>query len=121
MASIETAAIQFVKWQPLYEKEKPFQLFLDLPPDVADQRKTNLVFETKQVDIKDIRGEEHNFTLDGNGFAYGTIQGFHDIDSKDEVVQRYLPAVEDLLRQQVEGVDRVFIFDWRVRTSFKSL
>lgn len=114
MPSSEVASIQFVKWQDLYEREKPFQLFLDLPPDAPDQRKTNLVFERKDVEVKDIRGQEKDFRLDENGFVYRTMDGFEDLIDKSEILERYLPAVEELLRKVVEGADRIFIFDWRV-------
>lgn len=117
MPSNETAAIQFVKWQTLYEKEKPFQLFLELPPDAPDQRKTNLVFETANVEVRDIRGEQDGFDLDNNGFMYRTFDNFYDLSERAEVQDKYLPAIENLLKQEVEGVDRVFIFDWRMRES----
>lgn len=117
MGSAEHAAIQFLKWQPLYEKEKPFQLFLDLPPDVADQRRTNLAFETRMVEVKNIRGHEKCFDLDENGFIYRTMDGFEDLKDKTEVTGQYLPAIEQLLRKEVEHADRIFIFDWRVRTT----
>ena len=111
---METATIQYVKWLPLYETEKPFQLFLDIPSDAPDQRKTNIVFETKTSQAKNIRGQEQEFGLDTNGFCYRTMNGFEDLNSKSEVTDGYLPAVEQLLKDVVEDVDRIFIFDWRV-------
>ncbi len=112
---METATIQYVKWLSLYEKEKPFQLFLDIPSDAPDQRKTNLVFEAKTVQVKNVRGREQDFELDTNGFCYRTMNGFEDLSSKSEVADGYIPAVEQLLKDVVEDADKVFIFDWRVR------
>jgi hypothetical protein len=110
----EKADIQFLKWQPLYESEKPFQLFLDIPPEAPDERRTNLVFETRTVPIRNIRGEESRFSLDNNGFVYRKFEGFKNLDSKDEVLNEYLPAVQRLLEREVEGAHKVLIFDWRV-------
>jgi hypothetical protein len=115
MHSTEKAEIQFLQWQPLYEHEKPFQLFLDIPPEAPDQRKTNLVFEPKDVLVQNIRKQEANFSLDINGFMVRNLQGFHDLASLESITSEYLPAVEKLLKQEVEGADKVVFFDWRVR------
>ncbi|KAF2265187.1 hypothetical protein CC78DRAFT_600337 [Lojkania enalia] len=116
----ELAAIQFVKWQELHLKEKPFMLFIDLPADAPDQRKTNLVFETQHVSVKDIRGEQKTFTLNENGFMYTALEGFEDLTTKEEVESQYLPAIEELLKREVEGADKVFIWHWRMRESSAS-
>jgi hypothetical protein len=106
------AQINFLTPLPLYAHEKPFQLFLDTPPSA---RKTNLVFEAKEVPVHNIRGgHEDAYTLDGNGFMYTRLDGFEDLNTAEEVRGGYLPAVERLLRSCVKGVERVWVFDWRV-------
>ena len=108
-------SLSFLHWQDLYEWEKPFQIFIDIPEDAEDQRDTNLVFKQERLTIFDVRGLATKFSLDDNGFIYRRHEMGHvDFSSRKAVDQSYLPEVEQLLRKELEGVDRVFIFDWRV-------
>ncbi|MCJ1361286.1 hypothetical protein MMC16_000384 [Acarospora aff. strigata] len=115
----ENATVQYMKWTDLYLKEKPFQMFLDLPPDAADQRKTNVVFEPKEIVVQNIRGREADLDLDHQGFIVRRLTEIPDLKDLDTTIVEsvYLPAMEKLLRAEVEGVDRVFFFDWRLRSS----
>ena len=63
-----TGNIQHLKRLSLYEREKPFQLFL-IDAAHADGRTTSLDFEQTFVDIHDIRDEIAPPTLDDNGFT----------------------------------------------------
>ncbi|OCT51255.1 hypothetical protein CLCR_09210 [Cladophialophora carrionii] len=110
-------SLKFLKWLPLYEKEKPFQIFINIPEDATDKRTTNLAFENVKVTIEDVRSFPRNhFLLDKHGFTYHShyLQLDHIAD-RESVEQRYLPAMESLLRSALESVDRVFFFDWRLR------
>lgn len=110
-----TATLKFITWQPLYETEKPFQIFMNIPPDVADQRTTNLVFEDHQVHIRDVRNTTQPASIDERGFIYRRHEtSVTDFTSRDVVEKTYLPEVEQLLKDELEGVDKVFFFDWRV-------
>lgn len=109
--------LQFLKWQLLYETEKPFQIFINIPSHVDDKRTTNLVFENVEIAARDIRGVTADFDLDRHGFTYCNHKTkVEDFGSRDVVDRYYLPEIEELLRNQVTGVDRVFFFDWRVRS-----
>jgi hypothetical protein len=107
--------LKFLKWQPLYVDEKPFQIFINIPPSALDQRTTNLVFENITLPVHDIRFLPLPPTLDSHGFTYikqkTSVKNFL---SRENVDKYYLPDIEALLRMEVEGVDRVFFFDWRV-------
>lgn len=110
-----TATLKFLKWQSLYELEKPFQIFINIPPEASDQRTTNLVYEDVTLPIKDVRGLKSQPNLDENGFMYCQHRTeFKDFNSREAVDKFYLPEIEQLLRKETEGVDRVFFFDWRV-------
>jgi hypothetical protein len=116
----EQARFKYLKWLDLYKIEKPFQLFLDIPEDSPDQRRSNLVYEDGPAEtVRDVRGHEADFSVDRNGFAY--IK--HDFTLSNEEFQNnsvvestYLPECEKILRENLEGVDRVHFFDWRVST-----
>lgn len=112
------ASFGFLKWSDLYLKEKPFQVYIDIPKDAPDQRRHNLNFEEDiEYTVHSVRGRETQYTLDENGFAYVkhkssmTAQDFQD---EHTVVQRYYEELEELLKRHMDGVDQVCIFDWRV-------
>ncbi|KAF6229943.1 hypothetical protein HO133_004280 [Letharia lupina] len=115
----EKTRLHFLKWQDLYKREKPFQIYIDVPKDAADQRQHNLVFEEGEVTvIKNVRGHEDDYSLDKNGFCYlrhGTALEASRFYDRDAVEETYLPECEELLKSSIEGVDQVCIFDWRVR------
>lgn len=107
--------LKFLKWQPLYVDEKPFQIFINIPPSALDQRTTNLVFENITLPVHDIRFLPLPPTLDSHGFTYIKQEtSVKNFSSRENVDKYYLPDIEALLRMEVEGVDRVFFFDWRV-------
>lgn len=111
----ETSSLQFIKWTDLYKTEKPYQMFIDLPPSTP---RTNVDFEVKDVLFRDIRGSEAEIDIDEHGFMMRNIKDIEGLDnnpSTDQIERLYLPVVEELLRREVKGVDRVKIFDWRVR------
>ena len=107
--------VKFLQWQELYERERPFWVLMDVPKDAVDQRTTNLVFEDVEQDFRDVRGREHQFSLDQHGFMYLRRQiDFEAFNNQEAVTSNYLPQLERLLQDHVDGVDKVFFFDWRV-------
>jgi hypothetical protein len=112
--STETSSLQFIKWNDLYKTEKPYQIFIDLPPDTP---RTNVQFEDKDVAFKDVRGDEDAFALDTHGFMMrhtDEIEGLNDDPTTEFMEKVYLPSVVELIKKEVQGADRVKIFDWRV-------
>jgi len=114
----ELVSLTYLQWQELYEREKPFQIFSQLPPDAEDQRPTNLVFGNAPAEvIKDLREMEANFKLDQNGFMIRQQEmPKTDLMTEQAVRNEYIPPIEELLRREVDGVDYIYCFDWGVRT-----
>ena len=107
--------LKFLDWQELYSREKPFQIFIDIPDDAVDQRSSNLVFRNVKIPLKDVRTVPYEFSLDANGFIFRNYKTNVGEDlSRDTVETTYLPEIETILREELTGVDRIFIFDWRV-------
>jgi len=107
--------LKFLKWQPIYEIEKPFQIFINIPPNAADQRTTNLVYEDVSLMVNDVRCLAFQPNLDDNGFMYCKHQTrVTEFSNREQVDKYYLPEMEALLRSKVEDVDRVFFFEGRV-------
>ncbi len=100
--------LRFLRWRELYAKEKPFQIFADIPEDAEDKRMSNCEWEDKPKFVKDVRGSEARYNLDSNGFMFAR-QATHVTDfTRREVIESdYLPEVEGLLKERVEGTDKV--------------
>lgn len=109
----EQASIKFLKWLPLYNREKPFQIFMELSADAKDQRKANLVWDERTVTVTDFRNNS-NFQLDTHGFTSRKLPGFSELDDAEMIRKEFLPAVERMLETELEDIGTVFIFDWRV-------
>ncbi|KAF2469391.1 methyltransferase CmcJ [Lindgomyces ingoldianus] len=114
MPHSEPASIQFLKWSPLYDKEKPYQVFLDKDLDTEeDQQNTNLAWEEKFVTVQDFRGCDEYSNLDAHGFTSRTLPGFEHLETRDDIETGYIPAVEEMLKREIEDVGTIFVFDWR--------
>ncbi|KAI0153294.1 hypothetical protein GGR57DRAFT_513129 [Xylariaceae sp. FL1272] len=119
MAQTQMAWVKFLKWSPLYEKERPFQIFMNLRPESRDQRKDNLNWHEKQIEVTDIRAQADEFQLDTHGFTMRELHGYSQLQSLSEyvIVREYLPAVKEMLQSELRDVGTVFIYDWRLRSS----
>ncbi|KAI3318885.1 hypothetical protein HD806DRAFT_304982 [Xylariaceae sp. AK1471] len=113
----DKAFVQFLQWNSLYENERPFQIFMDLLPDAEDRRKTNLVWDEKQIEVENFRDQAPKFQLDTHGFATFRLPGFRLLPDRDTIMEKYLPAVKDMLQSQLQDVGTVFVYDWRIRSS----
>lgn len=112
------AQVQYLKRLPLYEKEKPFQLFIPIDKTSEEQRSSNLEFEPRSQTFVDIRNVISDFSLDSHGFQvvrYPTKLATESFLNRSLVESRCLTEVEDILKIIDGGYDKVFIFDWRVR------
>jgi len=113
----EKSRFTYLQWQELYKTQKPYQIFINLPEHVPEIQQTNLVFKSGEDEIiHDIRGCEASYTLDDHGF----ILCKHQTEIKNwndarEIESTYLPEMEAFLKKEVDEVDRVFFFDWRIR------
>ncbi len=113
-----TTNISYLQWRSLYETEKPFLCFVDIPEDAEDKRDNNLFFEDRLTTIFDLRPMISKHTLDDNGFMIRS-QDVSAMAFDVETIERtYLPKVETLIKEEVEGAKRVFFFDWKVNQCF---
>ncbi|KAL2211720.1 methyltransferase CmcJ [Sarocladium strictum] len=115
-----TAPVNYLKRLPLYEREKPFQLFIPLSADAPDQRTTNLEFEPQLCSFHDIRSEAQSCSLDRQGvrvLRHPTSLDLEAFRDRAQVESRYFDEVRHILRSVEGGYDKAFIFDWRLRDS----
>jgi hypothetical protein len=115
-----TATVEFLKRLPLYDREKPFRVYYEIPKSSADRRRTNLEFEKREVSFQDIRCNVADYTLDDQGFAVRNFTSAipeEDFSDRTLVEQKFLPQVEQLLRSEIPGITALYIFDWRLRSA----
>lgn len=90
--------------------------YVEPQPEGTPQR--NFGAEEHQVQIKDIRGHEKEYSLEVNSIA--ALQGYphnEKIDWNDEasIEKHYYPEVERILLENVPGAQKVTIFDHTIR------
>ena len=99
---------------------KPFN-YVEQAPEGQPQH--NFGDADLPVAIQDIRGKELNFNLDTNAFAALTSippsaeTAFTDEES---VKKNYYPEVEKLLLENVQGANRILLFDHTIRRTSPS-
>ncbi|KAI9735118.1 MAG: hypothetical protein M1834_001706 [Cirrosporium novae-zelandiae] len=111
------AAFTYLKWLDKYEKEKPYELLSGASRE--GENMTNLEFQIREQEelVSDVRGEESLFQLDSHGFCFrNTNTDFSAFYDREQVEGQYIPEiVKPLLKNNLDEVDRMFIFDWHLR------
>lgn len=81
-----------------------------------------MVFETKSVDLQDIRELDTSPTLDSHGFQIvESATQITDFQNPVVVNEKYLAECERVLKATVGDADEVFCCDWRVSYSSLSI
>jgi hypothetical protein len=115
----DTAHLNYLEWQEAYNTEQPYQIFIQLPKEYEHLPTTNLVFhEGPEEVIHDVRGSEDCYTLDEHGFAFRA----HTTEVQDwldeaTIKSQYFAELENLIKREVEGADKVVLFDYQVGCS----
>ena len=109
------APVHFIKWLPLFEHEKPFNIFINLPKDAADTRTNNLEFNVIDTAFQNVRGRESDFSLDDHGFEFLNYpHDFVDFGNRHAVETIYLPRIEKMVRKRIPDAEEIALFEWRV-------
>lgn len=116
-----TNRFYYLKWDDIFHRERPFQVLIDIPPDAHDQRKQNIDFQLGDDEVVvDVRGLPVMPTLDAAAFTYirvPTTLAPQNFSNKQMIEIQYLPECEALLKENLDGVDEMVIYDWRVGRS----
>jgi hypothetical protein len=107
----------YTKDLPEYHTEKPYIVLTHMN---ETHSRTNMDWYHAAPEVMhDIRGSEKNFTLDTHGFGFlnspTTFEQWNDNELTEKI---YLPEVIQILKDNVEDVSHIEIFDWRVRPIF---
>lgn len=79
----------------------------------------DLTWEGQAVPVTDFHGDTR-FQFDTHGFTSRKIAGFPDLSDEDVVQNEYLPAVRQMLQEELDDVGHVFILGWRVSITARS-
>lgn len=109
----EHTKLSYIQWDDKYLGEKPYQIFIPVPDELPD---TNISFKFGEEELmRDIRGIEDQFTVDQNGLTICShVSKMTLFENQQEIEKVYLPEIESPLKEQLDGADRVAVFDWRV-------
>ncbi|KAE8136797.1 hypothetical protein BDV38DRAFT_283735 [Aspergillus pseudotamarii] len=112
----QLAQFSYIENRDCFQYEKPYQILSHIRDN---QSKANLSWERPAKEkVINIRGNESNFGLDKHGFCFRTAPTtFKDWDVARQVETYHIPEVKRLIKEMVEGVDEVEVFDWRRRST----
>lgn len=120
---IETK-LKYLQWQDDYTHTRPYRVaqFGSNKKSSESPKKHNLVFKDGDCAeiIRDIRAREKSmFTLETTGFVYSRcppplFTSAKDFCHPDHIKDLFLPQCEEILRKEIEEVEQVFVFDWKV-------
>ncbi|KAK3358834.1 hypothetical protein B0T25DRAFT_77298 [Lasiosphaeria hispida] len=107
------AAIKFLADSPLYETQKPYQLYRSAQ-DGGDV--SNLIFhEQKDVPVRNARGHEDQFKLSTHGFQWLKIPSrVQATPGTDVFIQEYLAESLELITKLMSP-DKIIGYDCRTR------
>lgn len=107
----------------IYKTERPYHI--NVPPSALPpgQQSNEVSRGYDDIKIEDLRGREHSFNLDDNGFqifeddssgvALGSVLQYADYANPDIVKHRYRAQVEEFIKQRL-GAEEVFPFTHEV-------
>lgn len=79
------------------------------------ERARNFEQKTQATQVQNVRGHESEYTLDANGFQWGTEASKHTSFSNSEEIEReYYPESIEIIKK-VTGASRVVLFDHTIR------
>jgi hypothetical protein len=114
----------YLQWQSIYNDTRPYRVAqFGRKKRNAQKPAHNLIFHKGDSEelIRDIRGTNEKggeFSLETNGFVYRKYPSSamvpSDFWSAEQVEKVFLPECEAIIRNEIKGVDQVYIFDWKV-------
>ncbi|EGN97118.1 hypothetical protein SERLA73DRAFT_183726 [Serpula lacrymans var. lacrymans S7.3] len=104
---------QLIYFVPPPDGSAPFTR-INVDPS-SGQSPRNWVPETHTVEINNIRGKEHEFTLDKAGYQYYKRFAKHQAFTNDEDIKNeYYPESAELIKE-LTGASKVVLFDHTIR------
>lgn len=118
-----TAQMNFIKPLELYNREKPYWLFLGRPDHMPDVDLSNVQTDlVTEIPLQDVRSREATFSLEKQGFKFIEHgQDFEAFDNEQCIIDDFLPQVERVIKDNIVYAKKVHIYDWRVSVPCRTL
>lgn len=115
---METSRLRYLGWPDLFlADEKPYEMMID-QPGIPEEKLANVTFYDDQLEtICDIRTSNTFFDLDTHGLTFvehATQLNEDDFMNKLAIESSYLPECIKLLKANMDGADRIYIYNWFV-------
>lgn len=110
--SAVSARINFLEKDELYDTEKPYTLMVD-PGDEHFPRSNFKLHEPADLTIEDVRGRQHEFSIERNGFKLIRLESqmtYDDYDNEEKTLTVYLDEAVEALKTSL-GATRVQIYE----------
>ncbi|GFF83376.1 hypothetical protein IFM60648_06675 [Aspergillus lentulus] len=117
--------LRYLQWQSIYNDTRPYRIAqFGRKKRNAQKPAHNLIFhkgDSEELirDIRTTKGKGREFSLEMNGFVYckcpSSAMGPSDFWNAEQVEKVFLPECEAIIRNEIKGVDQVYIFDWKLR------
>lgn len=104
------ASIYFLAHKELYRTEQPYSLRYTGEERIPS---TNIELDRHDISIRDIRGREHEFSLEANGFMisrFNSRMRYQDFNDRDQIISIYLHEVASHLKSLL-GARHVQVFE----------
>ena len=115
MASNVVTSTYYLDHNDTFLEEKPYELKFQ-PPEGFPAKNTTWS-EYKHIQVRDIREQQEQFTVEQNGFQIchlSTSLTAADFDDQRLVEVRYLKEVAHCMKDVLQA-DRVLVFDYKVK------
>ena len=109
--SAVSARIHFLEKDELYETEKPYSLMVE--PGEHFPRTNFKLHEPAGLMIQDVRGRQHEFSIERNGFKLIRLESqmtYDDWDNEEKTLAVYLDEAVEALKSSL-GATRVQIYE----------
>jgi hypothetical protein len=119
------ATLSFISDLPIFQYEKPYELWLPLEKIPDSLSWTNTQFsEQPGIEIKDVRSNDTDFGYETTGFKYlfSPLNQLFKGPSwpyNDSMVQEYLSETVVLVQEEFSA-QKVLCFDWRVSPDYRT-
>jgi hypothetical protein len=116
-----TTSFDYLVWNPSFQRGKPVRVLLNAPEATAAAQKNLLLYKAGPPEtIVDVRGREGHYSIDSHGFRYlkhHSQYSVAELHNTQIVQEHYLAECQAVLEDSLNDVDRVHVFNWRVRRS----
>ena len=122
MATTAHGMVDFLADIPLYKKEKPYDLTIDLW-HTPDAKPTNVRLSRRRIDIKNMSDSLSQYSADVQGFQifrYPTTLSSQDFEDELLIRSKYYSECEALFKNEF-GASQVYIFDHLVHSNYFTL